>query len=189
MLFRSMFIPKGTICLPNAWHMNRDPDIFGENAEDFDPARYLDASGDIAPGMTDLKKDGHFTYGFGSRICVGRYMADNSLFINIAILLWAMNFERKKDASGRFLPLDVDGWVDVGLIMLARSIIHLHADANVSVSIDDRYHLRSRLLHASLRLRRCLHRSVNCGHCEHGITRGRIRTKNMSSFVGCITRN
>jgi cytochrome P450 len=130
--YEGMFIPKGTICLANAWHMNRDPEIFGENAEDFDPARYLDASGDIAPGITDLKKDGHFSYGFGGRLCVGRHMADNSLFINIATLLWAMKIERKKDTSGRFLPLDVDGWVDVGLIVLAGFITY-HHDANTSV--------------------------------------------------------
>jgi cytochrome P450 len=121
--YEGMFIPKGTTCLPNIWHMNHDPEIFGENAEDFDPTRFLDAyeSGDIAPGLTDLtKKDGHFSYGFGKRHCVGRHMANNSLFINIAVLLWAMKIERKKDASGRFLPLDVDGWVDVGLVVLAR---------------------------------------------------------------------
>jgi cytochrome P450 len=131
--YEGMFIPKDTICLANAWNMNRDPEIFGENTEDFEPARYLDASGDIAPGVTDLKKDGHFSYGFGSRICVGRHMADNSLFINIAILLWAMRIERKKDASGRFLPLDVDGWVEGGPIVLAGLITYHHVDANTSV--------------------------------------------------------
>jgi cytochrome P450 len=128
--YEGMFIPKGAICLANAWHMNRDPEIFGKNTEDFDPARYLDASGGLAPGISDLKKDGHFTYGFGSRACVGRHMADNSLFINIAILLWAMKIERKKDASGRFLPLDVDGWVDVGLVVLAGFIAYHHVSAN-----------------------------------------------------------
>ena len=173
--YEGMFIPKGTICLANAWHMNRDPEIFGENAEDFEPARYLDASGDIAPGLTNLKKDGHFSYGFGSRICVGRVMADNSLFINIAILLWATKIERKRDASGRLLPLDVDGYVDVGVVMLAGSIIYFHVGANVRISVDDRSHSRPRLLHASLRLRRCLHRNVNCGHYERETVRGRIR--------------
>jgi len=150
--YEGMFIPKGTICLANAWHMNHDPEIFGENAEDFDPARYLDASGNIASGVFDLKKDGHFSYGFGSRICVGRHMADNSLFINIAILLWAMNFERKKDASGRLVPLDVNGWVDVGLVVLAGFITYSYADANVSVSVDDQSRLWLRSLHGSRRL-------------------------------------
>ena len=116
--YEGMFLPKGTICLANVWHMNRDPEIYGKNTEDFDPARYLDESGNIAPGISDLTKEGHFTYGFGARKCVGRHSAEKLLFINIAILLWAMKFERKKDASGHFLPLDVDGCVDLGLIVL-----------------------------------------------------------------------
>ena len=131
--YEGMFIPKGTICLANGWHMNRDPEIFGENAKDFEPARYLDANGEIPPGLTDLKKDGHFSYGFGSRLCVGRHLADNSLFINIATLLWAMKIERKKDASGRLLPLDVDGWVDAGLIVLACFITYHRMYSNTSV--------------------------------------------------------
>ena len=47
--YEGMFIPKGTICIANVWLMNRDPEIYGENSGDFDPARYLDAVGDIAP--------------------------------------------------------------------------------------------------------------------------------------------
>jgi cytochrome P450 len=116
--YEGMFIPKGTICIPNVWHMNRDPKIFGKNAEHFDPARHLDTSEDIAPGMSDIKEQGHFSYGFGRRICLGQHMANNTLFINIAVLLWATRMERKKDASGRFLPLDIDGWVDLGLAVL-----------------------------------------------------------------------
>ena len=170
--YEGMFIPKGTICLANAWHMNHDPEIFGENAEDFDPARYLDASGNIAPSISDLKKDGHFSYGFGSRICVGRHMADNSLFINIAALLWAMNFERKKDASGRLAPLDVNGWVDVGLIVLADFITYHHVSANTRVSADVRSCSRSRSLHGSRRLLRCLHRNVSCGGYESEVILG-----------------
>ena len=117
--YEGTFLPKSTIFLANAWHMNRDPELFGKNTGNFDPARYLDASGGMAPGISELKKEGHFSYGFGARNCVGRHMADDTIFIDIAILLWAMKIERKKDASGRFLPLDVDGWVDVGLIVLA----------------------------------------------------------------------
>jgi cytochrome P450 len=130
--YEGMFIPRGTICLANAWHMNRDPEIFGKNGDDFDP------------------------YGFGSRICVGHHMADNSLFINIAILLWAMKIERKKDVSGGSEPLDLDGWVDVGLVVLAVFITYRHVDANMNAFADVRSRLRPRLLHASLRLLRCV---------------------------------
>jgi hypothetical protein len=169
--YEGMFIPKGTICLANAWHMNHDPEIFGQNAEDFDPGRYLDASGDIAPGVSDLKKDGHFSYGFGSRVCVGRHMADDSLFINIAITLWAMNIERKKDASGRLAPLDVDGWVDVGLIVLAGFITHIIMWV-LTRSADDQSHLRSKSLHGYRTLVLCFHRNMSYGDYEREVILG-----------------
>ena len=167
--YEGMFIPKGTICFANAWQMNRDPEIFGKNVEDFDPGRYLDASGGISSGLTDLKKDGHFSYGFGSRICVGRHMADNGLFINIATILWAMKIEGMRDLSGRLLPLDVDGWVDVGLVMLAGFLTYHHVGTNPRASSDVRSRSRSSSHHDFLTLLRCLHRNVSCGGYEREV--------------------
>ncbi len=158
--YEGMFIPKGTICVTNLWHMNRDPEIFGKNTDDFDPARYLDASGGT-PGISELKKDGHFSFGFGSRICIGRHLAENSLFINIAILLWAMKMERKKDASGRFIPLDVESWVDGGVVVLVGFVTY-RVNADISVSADVQSRLKSKSHHGSRRLLGCLHRNVSC---------------------------
>jgi len=115
--YEGMFIPKGTVCVANVWHLNRDPEIYGEDAHHFNPARHLDANGQIAPGPPDTKEESHFTFGFGRRLCVGRHLANNSLFIDIAILLWATKVERKKDGSGNLLPLDVDGFVEDGLVV------------------------------------------------------------------------
>ena len=112
--YEGTFIPEGTICLPNVWYMNRDPEIFGENVAQFDPARHLDANGDIAHGSSNTKEE-HISYGFGRRKCVGQHVANNSLFIDIAVLLWATKIERKKDASGQLIPLDLDGFEDHGL--------------------------------------------------------------------------
>ena len=39
-------------------------------------------------------------------------------FINIAVLLWVAKIGRKKDTSGSFVHLDLDGWVDGGLVVL-----------------------------------------------------------------------
>ena len=50
--YEETFISKGTVCIPNVWHLNRDPEIFGKNPEHFDPARHLDASRDTAPGIS-----------------------------------------------------------------------------------------------------------------------------------------
>ena len=158
--YEGMFIPKGTICIPNVWHMNHDPELFGENAEDFDPTRYLDASG---ASISDTKEQGHFSYGFGRRNCIGRHMADNSLFINIAVTLWATKLQRKKDEFGRFLPLDLDGWVEVGLAVLVNFITRYpFMDANVDVSADVRSPSNWRLLHVFLRQLSRLHRNARC---------------------------
>jgi hypothetical protein len=101
-----MFIPKGTICIPNVWHMNRDPEVYGKDAAHFNPGRHLDA-----------REDGHVSYGFGRRVCLGRHVSDSSIFINIAVMLWASRIERKKDMSGQLIPLDVDGFVAHGLVV------------------------------------------------------------------------
>jgi cytochrome P450 len=116
--YEGMFIPKGTICIANVWHMSRDPEVYGMNAAHFDPARHLDASGKITSGASGAKDEGHISYGFGRRVCAGRHVADNTLFINIAVVLWASKIERKKTASGQLVPLDVDGFVDEGLVVL-----------------------------------------------------------------------
>lgn len=115
--YEGMFIPKGTVCIANVWQLNRDPDIYGKDAAHFNPARHLDVNGQIAPGPPDTKEESHFTFGFGRRVCVGRHVANNSLFINIATVLWALKIERKKDEAGKLLPLDVDGFVEDGLVV------------------------------------------------------------------------
>jgi cytochrome P450 len=115
--YEGMFIPKGTVCIANVWQLNRDPGIYGEDATHFNPARHLDANGKIAPGPPETKEESHFSFGFGRRVCVGRHVANNSLFNNIATVLWALKIERKQDATGELLPLDVDGFVEDGVIV------------------------------------------------------------------------
>ncbi|KAH0835783.1 cytochrome P450 [Lanmaoa asiatica] len=115
--YEGHFIPAGTIVIANVWHLNRDPDTYGEDAGHFNPARHLDEEGRVALGPTNSKEEGHFAYGFGRRICVGRHVANNSLFIDIAMVLWAMNIERTTDAQGKPLPIDVNGCVEDGLVV------------------------------------------------------------------------
>ncbi|KAF8884012.1 cytochrome P450 [Infundibulicybe gibba] len=95
--YQGYFIPKGSICVVNVWSLNRDPEIYGPDAAHFNPARHLDEKGQIGPGPVDTKEEGHATYGFGRRICVGRHQARN--------------------ADGKYVPIDVDGCVDAGLVV------------------------------------------------------------------------
>jgi cytochrome P450 len=96
--YEGMFIPKGTICLQNMRVINSEPDVFGSDAALFDPARYLDKSRQVK--VLDGREEGHMAFGFGRRICPGRYVAESTLAIDIATLLWAMRFERPEGARG-----------------------------------------------------------------------------------------
>jgi len=114
--YEGTFIPKGAICMPNVWHCNHDKAVFGEDADEFRPERHLDANGELLPGPLETNQAGHVTFGFGRRICVGKELALDSLFINIARVLWAATLERTRNANGKQVPLDTDTLVDGGLI-------------------------------------------------------------------------
>lgn len=124
--YNGMFIPKGSIMIPNVWHLNRDPEIYGADAAHFNPARFLDANGEMMSLAPETKDEGHVTYGFGRRVCVGKHVANNSLFIDFAMMLWACTIEPGKDENGKVIPIDVDGCIEDGLVVwvpLAYSLI------------------------------------------------------------------
>ncbi|VDB83460.1 unnamed protein product [Peniophora sp. CBMAI 1063] len=105
------FIPKGTVVIPNVWEMNRDTDVYGPDAREFRPERHLDEAGCLLPGLPGTKDENHHTFGFGRRICIGRHIANDSLFIDIATCLWAFTFTNPKGQV-----LDVDTFTDGGLV-------------------------------------------------------------------------
>ncbi|KAI0294297.1 cytochrome P450 [Multifurca ochricompacta] len=97
--YEGMYIPKGTICLPNIKVLNSDPNVFGKDAERFDPARHLNKKGEeVKAVMMDGREEGHVTFGFGRRLCVGKHLAEGTLAIDFATMLWAMKFERPEGA-------------------------------------------------------------------------------------------
>ena len=115
--YEGMYIPKGTACIANIWQCNHDRALYGEDADNFRPERFLNEHGELTSGPMDPSQEGHSSYGFGRRNCVGKLLANESLFINVARTLWAANLERVHDESGKELPLDTETLVDVGLAM------------------------------------------------------------------------
>jgi cytochrome P450 len=115
--YEGMFIPKGAMCFVNLWKCHHDPAFYGDDAASFNPERFLDAHGGIVPGPADTRDEGHCAYGFGRRVCVGKQLANNSLFIAIATILWAASLERVRNDSGEEVPLDTDGFIDIGMVL------------------------------------------------------------------------
>ena len=105
--YEGMFIPKGTVCLQNMRVINSEPDMFGSDAAQFNPSRYLDKRRQVR--VFDGREEGHVAVGFGRRICPGRYIVEGTLAIDLATLLWAMRFERPEGAPSE---LDVRAIAD-----------------------------------------------------------------------------
>lgn len=93
-------IPANSIVLPNAFAITRDESVFGPDADRFIPERWLvddppevpkiDSGGLNLSALKDLPQTG---FGFGRRICTGKMIARNQLFIQMARMLWAFDVE------------------------------------------------------------------------------------------------
>ncbi|KAF7374580.1 hypothetical protein MSAN_00342600 [Mycena sanguinolenta] len=97
-VYDGYFIPKGTTVISNIWAMTRES-IYPE-PERFNPDRFLTADGKLNDDETVL------TFGFGRRICVGRHIADATLWITLVSVLATFNIAKAKDATGNVIEID-----------------------------------------------------------------------------------
>ena len=94
-----------------------DQVVFGNDADEFWPERHLDENGELLPGAFETNQAGHVTFGFGRRICVGKDLATESLFIDTVRILWATKLERIQDENGIEVPLDIETIVETGAVL------------------------------------------------------------------------
>ncbi|KAH9483265.1 Cytochrome P450 monooxygenase 74 [Psilocybe cubensis] len=84
--YKGFFIPKGTLVIPNAWAIALESNPKYEPSE-FIPERFLDK--DVKATDPAL-----WAFGFGRRICPGKHLAENSLFIAISMILTVFNISK-----------------------------------------------------------------------------------------------
>ncbi|KAH7922018.1 cytochrome P450 [Leucogyrophana mollusca] len=97
-IWRGQCIPEGATVFGNHWAITRDPDVFPD-PETFDPQRWLTKDGAF---RGDLRT---FTYGFGRRVCPGQHVANRSIYINLALLLWSFRLAQNPAA-----PIDTSAF-------------------------------------------------------------------------------
>lgn len=94
------FVPKGTVVLGNAWSLLHSESVYGNDADIFNPERFL-------------KPDAKYpdsAFGFGRRICPGRYFADTMVFIMISHILYTFSITPHEGPAGPELP-DIDNCI------------------------------------------------------------------------------
>ncbi|KAF6842127.1 cytochrome p450 monooxygenase [Colletotrichum plurivorum] len=100
-VYNGMFIPKGSIIFANSHAMTQDERIY-RDPKSFNPDRYKPPS---AGGFGEPLPLGQF--GFGRRVCVGRFLADNSVWIAAATMLATLNIGKKVRPDGQVIEPDV----------------------------------------------------------------------------------
>ncbi|KAJ3788994.1 cytochrome P450 2 Le.CYP2 [Lentinula aff. detonsa] len=100
--YRGYYIPKGGCAVvANIWAMNRNPNVHTD-PDKFLPERHLES-----PTGPFESIDNIYAYGFGRRVCAGRYMADNTVWLTIASVLAAFTLGKAKDGNGN--EIDIPG--------------------------------------------------------------------------------
>ncbi|KAJ4486287.1 cytochrome P450 2 Le.CYP2 [Lentinula aciculospora] len=104
--YRGHFIPKGCTTLPDLRlnhlrAMNRNPNMYTD-PDQFLPERYLESSTGPFESIDNI-----YAYGFGRRVCAGRHIADNTVWLTIATVLAAFTLSKAKDENGD--EIDIPG--------------------------------------------------------------------------------
>jgi cytochrome P450 len=94
-------IPKGAGVMWNVWAIHMDPARHPDPRR-FDPMRYISdhQTAAEAANNSDASKRDHFVFGAGRRLCQGMHIAERSLFLAMARMLWTFNFCVAQDAQG-----------------------------------------------------------------------------------------
>ncbi|KAI0854591.1 cytochrome P450 [Xylaria cubensis] len=86
-------IPKGSMVFANIWHFTHDPNVYHDPTT-FRPERFL-AGDDHEPELNPEK----FVFGFGRRVCPGRFLAENSLFLIVAQSLAVFSIDKSHNTD------------------------------------------------------------------------------------------
>ncbi|KAI3598052.1 cytochrome p450 [Moniliophthora roreri] len=95
-IYRGYRIPAGSIMVPNIWAMLHDENMYPD-AHSFKPERFISSDGKLNAAVQDPDIA---LFGFGRRICPGRHMAWNSVWIAIASMLAMFDISKAVDKQG-----------------------------------------------------------------------------------------
>jgi cytochrome P450 len=97
-------IPKGTSVLPNVWAMLHDETCY-PNPMEFDPDRFVDQEQNMKLGINKFPQA---AFGFGRRLCPGRWLAMDSVWMAVASILTVYTVEKALSEDGVEINPSVD---------------------------------------------------------------------------------
>ncbi|KAK1215348.1 hypothetical protein PQX77_022054 [Marasmius sp. AFHP31] len=107
-IYNGYMIPKGSLVFGNVWALNLDPSRF-KNPMVFNPDRWLENPLIPLGGDGSSQKRDHYAFGWGRRFCMGSHIAEATLFIVFARIIWGLNIQGPTDSSTGATQL-LDPW-------------------------------------------------------------------------------
>lgn len=104
--YRDIYIPANSVVCLQQYPIHYDVNLY-PNPHNFDPSRFLGhphGSGYYAAGPATARD--HWSFGAGRRVCPGVHLAENSMFVVLAKLLWAFEILPPLDETGGEVALD-----------------------------------------------------------------------------------
>ncbi|KDR70119.1 hypothetical protein GALMADRAFT_254949 [Galerina marginata CBS 339.88] len=97
--FNGYLIPAGTIIVGNTWGILNDPKTY-PNPRSFNPNRFM-GDGDLGQNQHLSSGDPLSTaFGYGRRVCPGRYVGDAQIWISIACILSVFDISPALNEAG-----------------------------------------------------------------------------------------
>lgn len=98
-VYNGYFIPQGATIITNTWAITRNEAKY-PNPEEFKPERFFGADGVLNDDTVS------FAFGAGRRVCVGRYIADASIWSAMVSILALFDIKKCKDEQGNNIDVN-----------------------------------------------------------------------------------
>lgn len=95
--YKGYRIPKDTYILPSIWWFLHDPEVY-KNPLAYEPERFLEPRNEPEP---------EDVWGYGRRICPGRFLASESLYLTVARTLAAFTISKGVDENGKEIDVEL----------------------------------------------------------------------------------
>ncbi|KAF9494670.1 cytochrome P450 [Pleurotus eryngii] len=102
--YRGYTIPKGTTVLGNIWAITHDAAVYPD-PEKFDPERFVNTRVNEEQGINPIPE---VVFGFGRRVCPGRFLALDTIWIVIASVLAVYRISKTVDDDGNEVEPNVE---------------------------------------------------------------------------------
>ncbi|KAH7014186.1 cytochrome P450 [Microdochium trichocladiopsis] len=99
------FFPQGTIVSVSIWVAHRDRGVFGQDADEFSPERWLQNDAETIARMNRF----WMPFGVGSRTCLGRHISMLEMCKLLPLLVRDFDFSLPEDLSGK--EWSTQGWL------------------------------------------------------------------------------